>query len=51
MGTGCGKAAWRDSRIKEEFTLGILSANSSLYAVKNYFLERANILKKGKMIL
>lgn len=48
MCTECGEAAWRDSRVKEEFTLGILNANSNLYDVKNYFLERAKILKKGK---
>lgn len=34
MGTECREAAWMDSKVEEEFTFGIVNANSSLYAVK-----------------
>lgn len=46
MGTQCGEAAQRHSRVKEELILGIVKANSSLYAVKNYLVVRAKFLKK-----
>lgn len=48
MGTQCGEEAQRYSRVKEELIWGIVNANSSLYAVKNYLVVRAKFLKKGK---
>lgn len=39
MGTECGQAVWWDSRVKKEYILEIVNANSSLYAVKNYLVE------------
>lgn len=48
MGTQCGEEAQRYSRVKEELIWGIVNANSSLYAVKNYLVVRAKFLKRGK---